>query len=142
MTFRLGISLLFLSCFVYSSLAGGPDEYGQDHHTEPGANPKDFLNLLHTKNNPALSSYKPKTLDVYRNFKKRSFLRRLFGFGKGEGVFDYKKRSTRFPMFKKKSETVEDIVDSLVKALKPDSLDKKANTHGGIDLKNLGDSIY
>ena len=143
MTFRLEILVLVLSSCAYLSSAAGPDQNGQDHHTGPNSNPRDFLNLLHTKSGPPLSSYKPKTLDVYRNFKKRGFFKRLLGiFGKNEGVFPYRKRSTGFPMFRKKSESVEDIVDSLVEALTPEKLDKKENMHGGIDLKNLGDSLY
>jgi len=165
-------SLVVLCCFVYVALGdgGGPDAQGEDHHTEAGANPKDFLTMLHNKNKIApLSRYKPTMLSAYRDFKRSA----------DEGVLSYKRANAQFPFrgprnnglaFKraapgwwpfelvdKKSEggdmedDTEDVIDDEVDDEIDDtynsgSFRKKADLHRGrqgeINLKNLGASLY
>ena len=108
------IYVIFCCAHWHSALAGGSEEGGKaDHHTKAAANPKDFLTRLHLKKIP-LMKYKPKLLSAYQDFKKRSWK------NDDNGVFGYKRNAQAwFPIFEKKS-----------------------YEHAGIDLENLGASLY
>ena len=141
--------ILAIVSLLRFSKSGGPDSDGIDHHIDADADPRDLLVMLHNSAAPELSSFKPKILDVFRNFKRSIDKKTIFPTLKRISKVGKQTMNT-----KNDAENMDwlFIVNSLMNSYNDlktteqfrenDRAIKRSSSHGDVDLKSLGESLY